>query len=167
VIWAEWTRTQHFMGRATIRVALIVIVLGATYATNARSGSGHGVGSSGNGGHGCAGHSAAPAGSHGSGIASHDRAGAGGWLHGHGGSTYGASYGNRVSAIDRELHERVVKTQQAKEAFRRAHPCPASVGPTGSCPGYVIDCVNPSPAEPARCLDASNLEWRLVQRSSR
>jgi hypothetical protein len=72
----------------------------------------------------------------------------------------------RSNAIDRELHERVVKTRQAKDAFRRSHPCPANGVGTGNCPGYVIDCIDPDPAEPARCLDLSNLEWRPVRRST-
>jgi len=62
-----------------------------------------------------------------------------------------------------ELHERIVKTQQAKDMFVKSHTCPATGAATGSCPGFRIDCIDPDPAQPARCLDASNLEWRLVE----
>lgn len=136
---------------------VVVVALVAACTTYARTGSGHGSTSSGNGGHGCAGRSASQHGHQGSTVHR---------CHGDGGAAYGASYSNRNSAVYRELHERIVKTKQAKVAFMKSHPCPANGMTTGNCPGYRIDCIDPNPAEPARCQDASNLEWRLVQRSS-
>jgi len=152
------------MAKALLRLVVVVVALAAACTTYARTGSGHGSTSSGHGGQGCVGHSASQQGHPGSRVAPHGCASTVHRCQGNGGSAYGASYSNRKSAVDRELHERIVKTQQAKEAFMKSHPCPANGMATGSCPGYSIDCIDPNPAEPARCLDASNLEWRLVQR---
>jgi hypothetical protein len=86
--------------------------------------------------------------------------------HGCGGSYAGGSYEEHGGAIDRELHERVVKTQRAKDEFRGSHPCPDAGSTSGACPGFEIACVDPDPGDPARCFDSSNLEWRPVRLST-
>jgi hypothetical protein len=47
-----------------------------------------------------------------------------------------------------------------REQFQREHPCPATGKKTGSCPGYVVDHINP-----LACggLDtASNMQWQTT-----
>lgn len=56
-------------------------------------------------------------------------------------------------------HERP-RSEAAKDAFKRQHPCPSTGKSSGACPGYVIDHVNP-----LACggLDApSNMQWQTV-----
>ena len=55
------------------------------------------------------------------------------------------------------------KTQRsaaAKNEFKRQNPCPATGRPTGKCPGYVIDHVQPlcagGPDAP------SNMQWQTL-----
>ena len=127
--------------------AILVLALASASAAQANTGGGHT-----GGGHGCAGHPMGPPGHHCGGVA----------VRGCGGSYYDATYRERSSAIDRELHDRAVKTQHAKEEFATAHPCPATGATTGSCPGYVIECIAPDPADPSRCFDGANLQWRAV-----
>jgi hypothetical protein len=158
------SRMDRSMDKVLLR-PVVVVALAAACTTYARTGSGHGSTSSGHG-HGCVAHSASQHGHPGKAGAPHDGASTVHRCPGGGGAAYGASYGNRNSAVYRELHERIVKTQQAKEAFMKSHPCPANGMATGNCPGFRIDCIDPNPAEPARCQDASNLEWRPVQRST-
>ena len=149
------------MDKTLFRVVSVVVALAAACTTYARTGSGHLSTSSGHGAQGCAGHFASQQSGHSGSVAPHHCAST--VQHFHGGSGT-ASYNNRNSAVDRELHERIVKTQQAKDVFAKSHPCPANGAATGNCPGYVIDCIAPDPAEPARCFEATNLEWRLVRR---
>lgn len=147
----------------TLRRVVVAVALAAACATLARSGSGHGSTSSGHAGPACAGHSAAQQGQHGGGVTPHVGVSTVHGFHGSGGAGYGASYAERNIAVDRELHERIVKTQRAKDAFRKLHPCPGNGSTAGNCPGYSIGCIDPDPAEPARCQDASHLEWRPVR----
>jgi hypothetical protein len=97
-----------------------------------------------------------PPGHHGGGVA----------IRGCGGSYADASYRERSSTIDRELHERAAKTQRAKDEFRKTHPCPEAGSTSGACPGFEIACVDPDPGNPARCFDSSNLEWRPIRPST-
>ena len=133
--------------RMVRHAAILVIAFASVCSSHANTGGGHA-----SLGHGCTGHPMGPPGHHGGGVA----------IHGCGGSYYDAAYRERSSAIDRELHDRAVKTQHAKEAFVKADPCPTTGAMTGSCPGFVIECVAPDPANPSRCFDSSNLRWRAV-----
>lgn len=137
--------------RMVRHAATLVIALASLCPLHANTGGGHA-----GPGHGCAGHGMGPPGHHG-GVAA---------IHGCGGSYYDAAYRERGGVVDRELHDRAVKTQHAKEEFANANPCPVTGATTGSCPGYVIECVAPDPANPSRCFDGANLQWRAVQPSN-
>ncbi|WP_427500783.1 HNH endonuclease signature motif containing protein [Methylomonas sp. MED-D] len=50
------------------------------------------------------------------------------------------------------------RSQAAKEAFKREHPCPANGANHGPCPGYVIDHVTPLACGGAD--DPSNMQWQ-------
>lgn len=55
---------------------------------------------------------------------------------------------------------KIKRSTAAKDAFKREHPCPANGHNSGSCPGYVIDHVNPLECGGA---DApSNMQWQTV-----
>jgi hypothetical protein len=57
-------------------------------------------------------------------------------------------------------HGRYKRSTAAKNEFKRQHPCPATGRSSGSCPGYVIDHVNPLECGGA---DAPyNMQWRTV-----
>jgi len=63
-------------------------------------------------------------------------------------------------AIHRDAHGRIERSQAARAAFKREHPCPATHLPTGPCPGYIIDHVialkRGGPDSPA------NMQWQTV-----
>jgi hypothetical protein len=47
------------------------------------------------------------------------------------------------STVQRDSRGRIKRSQSAKNAFKHDHPCPSTGRNSGSCPGYVIDHVNP------------------------
>lgn len=65
-------------------------------------------------------------------------------------STYGS--------VPRDNHGRIKRSEAAKDAFRRRHPCPSTGKSRGACPGYVIDHVKPLANGGA---DApNNMQWQ-------
>jgi hypothetical protein len=57
-------------------------------------------------------------------------------------------------------HGRYKRSTTAKNDFKRQHPCPSTGGSSGSCPGYVIDHVNPLECGGA---DAPfNMQWQTI-----
>lgn len=55
---------------------------------------------------------------------------------------------------------KIKRSTAAKDAFKHQHPCPSNGHSSGSCPGYVIDHVNPLECGGA---DApSNMQWQTV-----
>lgn len=57
-------------------------------------------------------------------------------------------------------HGRIHRSAAAKNEFKREHPCPSTGRSSGSCPGYVIDHVNPLACGGA---DApSNMQWQTT-----
>ena len=78
-------------------------------------------------------------------------------------STTGSLYGetSTSSAVPRDENGRIVRSRAARSAFERMHPCPATGGTSGSCPGYVVDHIIPlangGPDDP------SNMQWQTVE----
>ena len=66
-----------------------------------------------------------------------------------------------VPAIHRDAHGRIERSQAARAAFKREHPCPATQQPKGPCPGYTIDHIialkRGGPDTPA------NMQWQTVE----
>jgi hypothetical protein len=60
----------------------------------------------------------------------------------------------------RESSGRAHRSQAAKNAFKREHPCPGNGHKSGACPGYVIDHVKPLACGGAD--DPSNMQWQTV-----
>jgi hypothetical protein len=57
-------------------------------------------------------------------------------------------------------HGRYRRSTAAKNNFKREHPCPATGRSSGSCPGYVIDHINPLECGGA---DAPfNMQWQTI-----
>jgi hypothetical protein len=63
--------------------------------------------------------------------------------HGHRTKTYHAKSYSPHPSVRRDSHGRIRRSTAAKNAFKRLHPCPSTGRNSGSCPGYVIDHVNP------------------------
>ena len=64
------------------------------------------------------------------------------------------------STVERDPHGKIKRSTSAKNAFKHEHPCPATGKNSGSCPGYVIDHVNPLECGGA---DApTNMQWQTV-----
>jgi hypothetical protein len=74
--------------------------------------------------------------------------------HSRGTSTYGG--------VQRDSHGRIKRSEAAKDAFKRQHPCPSTGrSSSGACPGYVIDHVKPLANGGA---DApSNMQWQTKE----
>jgi hypothetical protein len=57
-------------------------------------------------------------------------------------------------------HGRYTRSTTAKNHFKREHPCPSNGNSYGSCPGYVIDHINPLECGGA---DAPfNMQWQTI-----
>lgn len=52
--------------------------------------------------------------------------------------SYAARY-HVPSYVPRDTHGRIARSPAAKNAFKRANPCPSTGKATGACPGYVVD----------------------------
>ena len=65
------------------------------------------------------------------------------------------SYSTRTTG-----HGRYRRSTAAKNNFKREHPCPSNRNSYGSCPGYVIDHINPLECGGA---DAPfNMQWQTI-----
>ena len=42
-------------------------------------------------------------------------------------------------SVARDQHGRIARSTAAKNAFKKAQPCPVTGQPRGPCPGYIID----------------------------
>ncbi len=62
------------------------------------------------------------------------------YLHLHAPTHRASTYHYRASAgVPRDSHGRIRRSTSARNAFKHAHPCPATGKAVGACPGYVID----------------------------
>jgi hypothetical protein len=60
----------------------------------------------------------------------------------------------------RDTRGRIARSETAKHAFERSHPCPATGKASGACPGYVVDHVVPLKRGGA---DApGNMQWQTT-----
>ena len=64
------------------------------------------------------------------------------------------------SSVSVNSHGKIKRSGAAKDAFKRQQPCPSTGRPSGSCPGYVIDHVNP--LECGGADDPSNMQWQAI-----
>lgn len=66
-----------------------------------------------------------------------------------------------VASPARDSDGTISRSGSVLHAFRKAHPCPATGIPYGSCPGWNIDHVIPLAC--GGCDAVSNLQWLPVQ----
>ena len=65
---------------------------------------------------------------------------------------------NYAAGVPRDAHGRIARDPRARNEFKRTHPCPATGRSSGSCPGYVIDHVQPLKRGGADT--AANMQWQ-------
>ena len=63
--------------------------------------------------------------------------------------------------IQRDAHGRMERSQAARAAFKREHPCPATHLPNGPCPGYIIDHV--IALKRGGADSPANMQWQTVE----
>jgi len=64
-------------------------------------------------------------------------------------------------AVERDSEGHIKRSEEAKNDFKASHPCPANGNTKGSCPGYVIDHINP-----LACGGADspiNMQWQTIE----
>jgi hypothetical protein len=63
--------------------------------------------------------------------------------------------------VARDSRGRIKRSAEARDEFKRDHPCPSTGKGSGACPGYVIDHVVPlkrgGPDEPR------NMQWQTIE----
>ena len=68
---------------------------------------------------------------------------------------------HRATGVGHKSHGNVLRSAEAKDAFKKQHPCPSNGKSHGACPGYVIDHVTPLKRGGA---DApSNMQWQTTE----
>jgi hypothetical protein len=65
--------------------------------------------------------------------------------------------------IQRDSHGKIKRSESAKSAFKRLHPCPATGKSTGPCPGYIVDHVVPLCASGPDA--AYNMQWQTAEQA--
>jgi hypothetical protein len=79
-----------------------------------------------------------------------------------GGGTHGSystgTHGRAVLGVPRDSHGRIKRSGQARAQFKNSHPCPTTGKSSGSCPGYVIDHIQPLKRDGADA--SSNMQWQ-------
>lgn len=61
----------------------------------------------------------------------------------------------------RDANGRIHRSENAKNAFKRLQPCPATGKSHGPCPGYVIDHVKPLACGGQD--SPSNMQWQTIE----
>lgn len=57
----------------------------------------------------------------------------------------------------RDANGTIIRSAAVIDAFRKAHPCPATLKTTGACPKWAID--HPVPMACGGCDAVSNMQW--------
>jgi hypothetical protein len=65
---------------------------------------------------------------------------------------------NYAAGVSRDARGRIARDPRARNEFKRTHPCPSTGKSSGSCPGYVIDHVEPLKRGGADI--PSNMQWQ-------
>lgn len=71
--------------------------------------------------------------------------------------SHSRSSGAKCAACARDKHGRIKRNPEAKRAFQKSHPCPATGKASGGCRGYVVDHVVPLKRGGA---DSQNMQWQ-------
>jgi hypothetical protein len=65
---------------------------------------------------------------------------------------------NYAAGVPRNAHGRIARDPRARNEFKRTHPCPATGKSGGSCPGYVIDHIQP--LKHGGADTPANMQWQ-------
>lgn len=63
-------------------------------------------------------------------------------------------------AVKRDADGRIHRSAEARDEFKKLHPCPATGKTTGRCPGYVID--HKVPLKRGGADAPSNMQWQTT-----
>jgi hypothetical protein len=82
-----------------------------------------------------------------------------------GGGSHGShstnTHGHAAASVPRDAHGKIQRSAQAKDDFKRSHPCPSTGKSSGRCPGYVVDHITPLKRGGA---DApGNMQWQTIE----
>jgi len=75
-------------------------------------------------------------------------------------SSSGHSGHHKAEGVARDSHGKIARSTQAKDAFKRQHPCPSTGRSSGGCPGYVIDHV--IPLKRGGTDEPVNMQWQTT-----
>lgn len=64
------------------------------------------------------------------------------------------------SSVRLDKHGKIKRSEAAKAAFMREHPCPSTGKTSGKCPGHIVDHVRP--LECGGADDKSNMQWQTT-----
>jgi hypothetical protein len=65
------------------------------------------------------------------------------------------------NGILRDEHGRIARSESARDAFLREHPCPCTGRTSGPCPGYVVDHIRA--LKHGGADSPSNMQWQTVE----
>lgn len=80
---------------------------------------------------------------------------------GHSSSHHSAQATRKAEGVPRDAKGRIQRDPQAKRDFQKATPCPSTGRTSGSCPGFVVDHVNPLKRGGAD--SPSNMQWQTTE----
>jgi hypothetical protein len=63
-----------------------------------------------------------------------------------------------VAGAKRDAHGKIARSTEAKDEFKKSHPCPSTGKSSGACPGFVIDHV--TPLKRGGADKPSNMQWQ-------
>jgi 5-methylcytosine-specific restriction endonuclease McrA len=64
----------------------------------------------------------------------------------------------KASGVKRDKHGKIARSNKAKSAFRKKHPCPSTGRTSGKCPGYVVDHI--VPLKRGGADNPNNMQWQ-------
>lgn len=76
----------------------------------------------------------------------------------HSGKASGHGHAKADPGLKRDAHGKIVRSEKAKQAFRKSHPCPSTGKTRGACPGYVID--HKQALKHGGADEPSNMQWQ-------
>jgi hypothetical protein len=72
-----------------------------------------------------------------------------------------AAFGDAQCEIARDKNMKIARSAAVLNEFKRHNPCPSTDRRTGSCPGYVIDHIEPLCNCGRDAVD--NLQWQTIE----
>lgn len=70
---------------------------------------------------------------------------------------------NYCKTCERDSQGHIKRSQEAKQEFKRQHPCPVNGSTKGHCEGYIIDHI--VPLKRGGADSPSNMQWQTIEES--